>query len=87
MQTLALVEGAATAMSAPHIGHADIARARAINELMIELDQLTAAQHPALRAEVGCGPVIAAAGPVISVPTSSVVPSSTIVLILPKVPK
>ena len=36
MQTLALVEGAATAMSSPHIGHADIARARAINELMIE---------------------------------------------------
>jgi DNA-binding GntR family transcriptional regulator len=35
MQTLSLVEGAATAMSAPHISTADIARARAINEQMI----------------------------------------------------
>lgn len=36
MQTLALVEGAATALSAPAITAADIARARAINEQMIE---------------------------------------------------
>ncbi len=36
MQSLALVEGAATAMSAPRIGPADIARARAINELMTQ---------------------------------------------------
>lgn len=36
MQTLALVEGAATAMSAPTIRPADIARAREINERMIE---------------------------------------------------
>lgn len=36
MQTLSLVEGAATAMSAPHISAVDIARARAINERMIE---------------------------------------------------
>jgi DNA-binding GntR family transcriptional regulator len=36
MQTLALVEGAATAMSAPRVGADDIARARAINERMIE---------------------------------------------------
>lgn len=35
MQTLALVEGAATAMSAPTIGPDDIARAREINEEMI----------------------------------------------------
>lgn len=32
MQTLSLVEGAATALSAPLIGAADIARARAVNE-------------------------------------------------------
>ena len=36
MQTLSLVEGAATAMSAPHIGPDDIARARGINELMTQ---------------------------------------------------
>jgi DNA-binding GntR family transcriptional regulator len=36
MQTLALVEGAATALSAPAITVDDIARARAINEQMIE---------------------------------------------------
>jgi DNA-binding GntR family transcriptional regulator len=36
MQTLSVVEGAATAMSAPHIGAADIARARRINEQMIQ---------------------------------------------------
>jgi DNA-binding GntR family transcriptional regulator len=36
MQTLSLVEGAATAMSAPHITTADIARARAINAQMIQ---------------------------------------------------
>jgi DNA-binding GntR family transcriptional regulator len=36
MQTLSVVEGAATAMSAPHIGPDDIARARAINELMTQ---------------------------------------------------
>ncbi|HWH25979.1 MAG TPA: GntR family transcriptional regulator [Pseudolysinimonas sp.] len=36
MQTLALVEGSATALSAPLITAADIARARAINEQMIE---------------------------------------------------
>jgi DNA-binding GntR family transcriptional regulator len=36
MQTLSLVEGAATAMSAPHIGPEDVARARAINELMVQ---------------------------------------------------
>jgi DNA-binding GntR family transcriptional regulator len=36
MQTLSLVEGAATAMSAPYISAIDIARARAINEEMIE---------------------------------------------------
>jgi transposase len=31
-----------------------------INQLLAELDQLTAAQHPALRAETGCGPIITA---------------------------
>jgi transposase len=31
-----------------------------INDLFSELDQLTLAEHPALRAEIGCGPVIAA---------------------------
>ncbi|MCU1412997.1 MAG: GntR family transcriptional regulator [Microbacteriaceae bacterium] len=36
MQTLSLVEGAATALSAPHISAADIDRARTINEQMIE---------------------------------------------------
>jgi DNA-binding GntR family transcriptional regulator len=36
MQTLALVEGAATALSASAVTPADIARARAINEQMIE---------------------------------------------------
>ncbi|WP_345762777.1 GntR family transcriptional regulator [Diaminobutyricibacter sp. McL0608] len=36
MQTLSLVEGAATALSAPHITAGDIARARAINAQMIE---------------------------------------------------
>jgi DNA-binding GntR family transcriptional regulator len=36
MQTLSIVEGAATALSAPFVGTADIARARAINERMIE---------------------------------------------------
>lgn len=36
MQTLALVEGAATALSAPAMTADDIARARAINEQMIE---------------------------------------------------
>jgi DNA-binding GntR family transcriptional regulator len=36
MQSLSIVEGAATALSAPFIGAADIARARAINERMIE---------------------------------------------------
>ena len=36
MQTLSIVEGAATALSAPFISATDIARARAINELMIE---------------------------------------------------
>ena len=36
MQTLSLVEGAATALSAPHISAADIHRARIINEQMIE---------------------------------------------------
>ena len=36
MQTLALVEGAATALSAPMITSGDIARARSINEQMIE---------------------------------------------------
>ena len=36
MQTLALVEGAATALSAPAVTADDIARARAINEQMIE---------------------------------------------------
>ncbi|WP_285243807.1 GntR family transcriptional regulator [Pseudarthrobacter sp. fls2-241-R2A-127] len=34
MQTLSIVEGAATAMSAPLIGAADVARARAVNEEM-----------------------------------------------------
>ena len=34
MQTLSIVEGAATAMSAPLIGEADIIRARAVNEEM-----------------------------------------------------
>ncbi len=33
---------------------------REINELMTELDELTLAQHPALRAETGCGPITAA---------------------------
>jgi DNA-binding GntR family transcriptional regulator len=36
MQTLSLVEGAATALSAPHITPDDIARARAINAQMIQ---------------------------------------------------
>jgi DNA-binding GntR family transcriptional regulator len=36
MQTLSLVEGAATALSAPHITADDIARARAINAQMIQ---------------------------------------------------
>jgi DNA-binding GntR family transcriptional regulator len=36
MQTLSIVEGVATALSAPFIGAADVARARAINERMIE---------------------------------------------------
>jgi DNA-binding GntR family transcriptional regulator len=36
MQTLSIVEGAATALSAPLIGAADIARARAVNEEMRE---------------------------------------------------
>lgn len=36
MQTLSIVEGAATALSAPLIGEADIARARAVNEEMRE---------------------------------------------------
>jgi DNA-binding GntR family transcriptional regulator len=36
MQTLSLVEGAATALSAPHITPEDIARARSINDQMIE---------------------------------------------------
>ncbi|PPL19410.1 GntR family transcriptional regulator [Microterricola pindariensis] len=36
MQTLSIVEGAATAMSAPHISADHIARARAINERMID---------------------------------------------------
>ncbi len=36
MQTLSIVEGAATALSAPLIGDAEIARARAINEEMRE---------------------------------------------------
>ncbi|NYJ29761.1 GntR family transcriptional regulator [Galbitalea soli] len=34
MQTLSIVEGAATALSAPHIGALDIARARSVNEAM-----------------------------------------------------
>ncbi|WP_026549262.1 GntR family transcriptional regulator [Arthrobacter sp. Br18] len=34
MQTLSIVEGAATALSAPLIGNSDIARARAVNEEM-----------------------------------------------------
>lgn len=36
MQTLSLVEGAATALSAPHITLDDIARARSINDQMVE---------------------------------------------------
>ncbi|WP_255769265.1 GntR family transcriptional regulator [Pseudarthrobacter sulfonivorans] len=36
MQTLSIVEGAATALSAPLIGAADVARARAVNEQMRE---------------------------------------------------
>ncbi|HEY1530691.1 MAG TPA: GntR family transcriptional regulator [Galbitalea sp.] len=36
MQTLSIVEGAATALSAPSILPADIARARAVNELMVD---------------------------------------------------
>jgi DNA-binding GntR family transcriptional regulator len=36
MQTLSIVEGAATALSAPFIGTADIERARSINERMID---------------------------------------------------
>ncbi|WP_232008520.1 GntR family transcriptional regulator [Arthrobacter agilis] len=36
MQTLSIVEGAATALSSPLIGPADIARARAVNEEMRE---------------------------------------------------
>jgi DNA-binding GntR family transcriptional regulator len=35
MQTLSIVEGAATALSAPFIGEAEIARARAVNDQMI----------------------------------------------------
>ncbi|QTV79348.1 GntR family transcriptional regulator [Microbacterium sp. NIBRBAC000506063] len=35
MQTLSIVEGAATMLSAPHVSSEDIARAREINELMI----------------------------------------------------
>jgi DNA-binding GntR family transcriptional regulator len=35
MQTLSIVEGAATALAAPHLGADDIARARAINTEMI----------------------------------------------------
>lgn len=35
MQTLSIVEGAATALAAPHISADDIARARAINQQMI----------------------------------------------------
>jgi len=37
MQTLSIVEGAATALAAPHLGPDDIARARAINDQMIAL--------------------------------------------------
>ena len=36
MQTLSLVEGAATALSAPHITPEDIARAHSINDQMVE---------------------------------------------------
>src|SRR6476659_11501933 len=36
MQTLSIVEGAATALSAPLIGAADVARARAVNAEMRE---------------------------------------------------
>lgn len=36
MQALSLLEGSATALSAPHLTAADIARARAINDMMIE---------------------------------------------------
>ena len=36
MQTLSIVEGAATALSAPRIMPADVARARAVNERMRE---------------------------------------------------
>jgi DNA-binding GntR family transcriptional regulator len=36
MQTLSIVEGAATGLAAPHVTAADIARARAINAEMIE---------------------------------------------------
>lgn len=34
MQTLSIIEGAATALSAPHIGPADLERARAVNDQM-----------------------------------------------------
>jgi DNA-binding GntR family transcriptional regulator len=37
MQTLSIVEGAATALAAPHLTAADIARARAINAQMIAM--------------------------------------------------
>ena len=36
MQTLSIVEGAATALSAPLVGEADVARARAVNQKMRE---------------------------------------------------
>jgi DNA-binding GntR family transcriptional regulator len=36
MQTLSIVEGAATALSFPHVSAADIARARTINQSMID---------------------------------------------------
>jgi DNA-binding GntR family transcriptional regulator len=39
MQTLSIVEGAATALAAPHVTAADIARARAINARMVALLQ------------------------------------------------
>jgi DNA-binding GntR family transcriptional regulator len=37
MQTLSIVEGAATALAAPHLTPGDIARARAINDQMVAL--------------------------------------------------
>jgi DNA-binding GntR family transcriptional regulator len=39
MQTLSIIEGAATALAAPHVTAADIARARIINARMVELLQ------------------------------------------------